>query len=137
MKLYDVPVGSVVIAGGKVLRVLKKKEKRVLVEDARHALDALSGEQEAEVVIAPPYVEQIKNLLVPPDKQIVEIREITQEELDSEDWDEHNGSPVIVLADGTRLYASCDYEGNGPGAIFTLDAKGEHGAWCIVQGEQR
>ena len=137
MKLYDVPIGSVVIAGGKVLRVLKKKEKRVLAEDAQHALDSLPGGQEAEVVIAPPYVEQIKNLLVPPDKQIVAVREITQEELDSEGWDEHNGSPVIVLADGTRLYASCDYEGNGPGAIFTQDAKGEHGAWCITkEGEQ-
>ena len=41
-------------------------------------MNVLSDCLEAEVVLAPSYVEQAKNLLVPPDKQIVEIREITQ-----------------------------------------------------------
>jgi len=127
MKLMDVPNGSIAIAGGIVLRVLKKKEDRVLTEGAKNTLNVLSGGVEAEVVIAPPLVEQVKNLLVPPDKQIVEIREITQDELNGEGWDERNGSPVIVLADGTRIYASQDYEGNGPGALFTRNTDGTHG----------
>ena len=131
MKLMDIPNGSIAIAGGIVLRVLKKKEGRVLTEGAKSALNIFDGGLEAEVVIAPPYVEPVKNLLVPPDKQIVEIREITQDELDGEGWDERNGSPVIVLADGARIYASQDYEGNGPGALFTRNADGMHGAWII------
>jgi hypothetical protein len=131
MKLVDVPNGSIAITGGIVLRVLKKKEGRVLTEGAKSALNIFDGGLEAEVVIAPSYVEQVKNLLVPPDKQIVEIREITQDELDGEGWDERNGSPVIVLADGTRIYASQNYEGNGPGALFTRNVDGTHGAWVI------
>ena len=114
-----------------MLRVLKKKEGWVLTERTKSALNIFAGDLEAEVVIAPSYLEQIKNLLVPPDKQIVEIREIGRDELDGEGWDERNGSPVIVLADGTRIYASQDYEGNGPGALFTRNADGTHGAWVI------
>ena len=53
MKLIDVPNGSIAIAGGIVLRVLKKKEGRVLTEGAKSALNIFDGGLEAEVVIAP------------------------------------------------------------------------------------
>ena len=39
MKLIDVPNGSIAIAGGIVLRVLKKKKGRVLTEGAKSALN--------------------------------------------------------------------------------------------------
>ena len=58
--------------------------------------------------------------------KIVNIREMTSKEADAEGWDlHHNGCRVLVLDNGIKLYASQDYEGNGPGALFFTD-KGEH-----------
>ena len=59
-------------------------------------------------------------------KKIVKIREMTKKEAENEAWDlSHNGCRVLVLDDGIKLYASQDYEGNGPGALFyvTKDKK--------------
>ena len=51
--------------------------------------------------------------------KIVNIREMTKKEADAEYWDlSHNGCRVLVLNNGIKLYASQDYEGNGPGALF-------------------
>jgi hypothetical protein len=48
-------------------------------------------------------------------------------ELAAEGWDARPvDCPVaIVLDDGTKLFPSCDAEGNGPGALFGVDARGE------------
>ncbi len=51
MKLIDVPDGSIAVAGGIVLRVLKKKEDRVLTEGTKSALNIFAGDLEAEVFI--------------------------------------------------------------------------------------
>ena len=54
--------------------------------------------------------------------KIVKIREMTKKEADNEYWDlSHNGCRVLVLDNGIKLYASQDYEGNGPGALFFTD----------------
>ena len=58
--------------------------------------------------------------------KIVNIREMTKKEADAEAWDlRHDGCRVLVLDNGIKLYASRDYEGNGPGALFFTD-KGSH-----------
>ena len=59
-------------------------------------------------------------------KKIVKIREMNKKEAENEAWDlSHNGCRVLVLDNGIKLYASQDYEGNGPGALFyvTKDKK--------------
>ena len=54
--------------------------------------------------------------------KIVRIREMTRKEADNECWDlSHDGCRVLVLDNGIKLYASQDYEGNGPGALFFTD----------------
>ena len=54
--------------------------------------------------------------------RVVRIREMTKKEADVEGWDlRHNGCRVLVLDNGIKLYASQDYEGNGPGALFFTD----------------
>ena len=51
--------------------------------------------------------------------KIVKIREMTKKEADAEGWELYrNGCRVLVLDNGIKLYASQDYEGNGPGALF-------------------
>ena len=54
--------------------------------------------------------------------KIVKVRDMTKKEADNEYWDlSHNGCRVLVLDNGIKLYASQDYEGNGPGALFFTD----------------
>ena len=58
--------------------------------------------------------------------RIVNIREMTSKEADAEGRELYrNGCRVLILNNGIKLYASQDYEGNGPGALFFTD-KGEH-----------
>ncbi len=52
--------------------------------------------------------------------KIVEIRQMTKDELKHEGWDERN-EYALVLDSGLVLYASRDIEGNGPGCIFGYD----------------
>ena len=57
--------------------------------------------------------------------KIVKIREMTKKEAENEYWDlSHDGCRVLELDNGIKLYASQDYEGNGPGALFFYDKKG-------------
>jgi hypothetical protein len=62
-------------------------------------------------------------------KTVKEVRLMTREELVKEGWDEHvdrtHTEPMcMVFDDGTVLYPSRDYEGNGPGVFFaTKDGK--------------
>ena len=56
---------------------------------------------------------------------ITVIRPMTKAELKKEGWEDTSGhsSTVMVLGNGTKLYASRDEEGNGPGAIFGVDKR--------------
>jgi hypothetical protein len=51
-------------------------------------------------------------------KKIIEVRQMTEEEVEYEGWPGAGDDTVLVLDDGTRVYASCDPEGNMPGALF-------------------
>lgn len=63
----------------------------------------------------------------PVGKEIASVRPMTREELDAEGWyDPPHGKPVVLeLDDGTKIYASRDPEGNGPGRLFGMDPEGE------------
>ena len=68
-------------------------------------------------------IKSINNLL---GSKIVNIRDMTKKEADNEYWDlSHNGCRVLELDNGIKLYASQDYEGNGPGALFFTE-KNKH-----------
>ena len=57
------------------------------------------------------------------DAKIVNLRPMTKAEMNNEDWD--GPVPVVVVLDnGTKLYASRDDEGNGPGALFGVNKAG-------------
>ena len=60
-------------------------------------------------------------------KKIVSVRNMNLEELAAEGWDDLCRCPPIVLMlnDGSIIYASRDEEGNGPGALFATDVSGE------------
>ena len=51
--------------------------------------------------------------------KIVDVRLMKKKDLEFEGW-EHTDelSAVLVLDNGDKIYASQDYEGNGPGALF-------------------
>jgi hypothetical protein len=58
---------------------------------------------------------------------VKEIRPMTEAEAEAEGWEfnrRHGAPTVIVLANGTLIYASRDDEGNGPGQLFGRDPKG-------------
>ncbi len=57
---------------------------------------------------------------------VVDIRRMTEAELSMEGWD---ASPFdiptcLVFDNGTKLYASRDAEGNGPGVLFGTEQRG-------------
>lgn len=60
--------------------------------------------------------------------KVVDIRNMTQEELNQEGWDNYTPDDnirCIVFDNGVVLYPSMDYEGNGPGAMFGYSNNGE------------
>ena len=71
----------------------------------------------------------------PVGRKIVAVRRLTDQELDEESWVPNAGQSVVavVLDDGSFLYPSADYEGNGPGAIFCSNASGD--TKSIITGE--
>jgi hypothetical protein len=57
---------------------------------------------------------------------VTEVRRMTEEEQAREGWDRSRHDPVVlVMEDGTTVYAARDPEGNGPGAMFGTDPDGE------------
>jgi len=65
--------------------------------------------------------------------QLIDVRNMTTVELKNEGWDEHHRAEdewkVLVFDDGSRIYPSMDYEGNGPGVFFgykNVKGKNEH-----------
>jgi hypothetical protein len=67
--------------------------------------------------------------------KLVDVRNMTQKEIDNEGWDYYSQSDnikALVFDDGSVVYPSMDYEGNGPGAIFgykKVKGKPEHFAF--------
>ena len=52
-------------------------------------------------------------------QRIVAVRLLTDDELEMEYWEHMGASPVVlVLSNGTTIYASTDEEGNGPGELI-------------------
>ena len=58
-------------------------------------------------------------------RRIVEVRAMTQRELDVERWYADGFMPVLVLDDGTAIFPSRDGEGNGPGVLLGKSAKAQ------------
>ena len=65
--------------------------------------------------------------------QLVDVRNMTSVELKNEGWDdyysEQDDIKVLVFDDGSRIYPSMDYEGNGPGVLFgykNVKGKNQH-----------
>ncbi len=54
-------------------------------------------------------------------QKIVAVRPMVKDEMIAEGWDEP--ALVLMLENGTILYASRDPEGNGPGALFGYNPK--------------
>jgi hypothetical protein len=55
---------------------------------------------------------------------IAGVRYLTAGEMKLEGW-ERESCVAVVLSDGSIIYASQDYEGNGPGALFGKTRHGE------------
>ena len=51
-------------------------------------------------------------------QKIVGVRELTAHETTNAGWPAGSYVVALVLSDGSIIYASRDYEGNGPGALF-------------------
>jgi len=63
-------------------------------------------------------------------KEIVEVREMTEEELEREGWNEyrtHGDVMALVLEGGEVIFPSQDPEGNGPGCLFGYDPNADQG----------
>lgn len=61
----------------------------------------------------------------PTGRTVLAVRWMTKAELKREGWVGRGGGVAIDFNDGGILYASCDDEGNGPGAFFAMSPKGE------------
>jgi len=55
---------------------------------------------------------------------VVDIRPMTQAEMNKEGWRKNEIPMVLVLSSGTILYPSMDTEGNDAGALFGLTSDG-------------
>jgi len=60
------------------------------------------------------------------------IRNMTKQELNEEGWDfsQPESTIVLVFSDGTILYPSADWEGNGPGVLF--GKQGDQGIYLDI-----
>ena len=69
-------------------------------------------------------------------RKIVDVQMLNDEDLKIEFWESvREPSAVLILDDGSRIYASRDYEGNGSGALFGRKGKDTF-AICIT-GENK
>lgn len=53
-------------------------------------------------------------------KEVVEVRSISDEELEENGWghEQWSDAVVVVFENGTKMYPSADTEGNGSGCMF-------------------
>lgn len=65
---------------------------------------------------APPY---------PNGLTITGVRYLSGREMETEGWDACDAGVALTLSDGSMIFASQDYEGNGPGALFGRMRTGE------------
>lgn len=72
---------------------------------------------------ATPFIPQTKPF--PLGLTISKVRSLTAAEVQVEGWDSKHAI-CMELSDGSVIYASQDYEGNGPGALFGRLKTGEH-----------
>ena len=58
-------------------------------------------------------------------RKIVKVRTMSIKEQLAEYWSPDDLNPIIVLEldDGSKIFPSQDYEGNGGGALFGIDAQ--------------
>jgi hypothetical protein len=66
--------------------------------------------------------------------KIVKVRSMTDAEFKREYWDNCPSHPVYVLEldNGCQIFPSCDYEGNGGGALFGHDSNANKGFTIAV-----
>ena len=57
-------------------------------------------------------------------RKIFDVKPMSKAELEAEGWAGAGTAVVVILDDGSKLFASQDDEGNGPGAIFGVDKAG-------------
>lgn len=145
----DFGVGDIVVFGrpggeqtvGRVTKLNPKRVKIVQLESRgshqagvtwnvsysiiRKASDHLAAKfQSSQPAANPPVV----NGPWPINQRIVCVRPMRKDEADREGWTDHSMrglSVVVVLGDGSKLYASRDPEGNGSGCIFAVDPTGQ------------
>ena len=55
---------------------------------------------------------------------LVEVRNMTEEEMETEGWYAGDSPIVLVFKCGTKVYPSRDTEGNGAGVLFATDPEG-------------
>ncbi len=134
MKREDCQVGMLVSFGrergaktrGKVIKLNDKKAKVQTLEPRGQASVAGAVWSVpysmltvcADVPEPPPY---------PNGLSITGVRYLTASECRDAGWDigPHDAAVCITLSDGSILFASQDYEGNGPGAMFGRMRTGE------------
>ena len=56
---------------------------------------------------------------------ITGVRYLSGREMDTEGWEACDAGVALTLSDGSMIFASQDYEGNGPGALFGRMRTGE------------
>lgn len=68
----------------------------------------------------------------PVGRRVVGLRTLHQRDMAANGWEDYTFRSVtaIVFDDGSQLFASCDEEGNGPGALFGVD---HHSNQVIVE----
>ena len=59
-------------------------------------------------------------------RKVVQVRDMTQAELDNQGWGGDSNPQAIVFDDGSIVFASCDSEGNDAGCLFAINGKGEN-----------
>lgn len=67
-------------------------------------------------------------------KTIVDIREITQKELNDNDWQRNGFGAILVLDDKTEIWAMSDEEGNGIGTMIHDSGPGRTQAYVVPDG---
>lgn len=60
-------------------------------------------------------------------KTIVDVRQMTEDEMEREMWHGRERPAVLVLDDGTEIFPSADVEGNGAGWLYGHDPEADQG----------
>ncbi|MBI2808698.1 MAG: hypothetical protein HYX68_27230 [Planctomycetes bacterium] len=58
-------------------------------------------------------------------KVVKELRFLSEAELACEAWQGSQKVAAVEFTDGSLVYAACDPEGNGPGALFGVTSDGQ------------